>query len=129
MNDNPYRATRSIGDSDTIEAEAATAQPAKKHFSRWLLLETVIVVAAGIVGACSVYVGARNHWPDFSVGSGWWGTHFLDSMLYSMGDPQVAKGIVAFLWFVYGGAIALGLITLIRLSFWLRRSLNRQPRE
>ena len=62
-------------------------------------------LAGGTVCASLVFIGKNNDWRGFSVSSGYWGTHFLDSMLYGMGNSDSATCLVAFIWFVYGAGI------------------------
>lgn len=64
-----------------------------------------------------VLLGKWQQWPGFSDNSGYWGTHFLDSLLYSMGNADEAVKLVAAIWFMYGAAIG-GAVTavIVRLS-------------
>jgi hypothetical protein len=73
-----------------------------------LLLVIAAATVCGICCAIFVMLGKWNAWPGFSVESGYWGTHFLDSMLYSLGNSDVAVKVVAVIWFIYGAAIGAG---------------------
>lgn len=78
------------------------------------LLLVAAATAAGTSCAFLVMLGKWCEWPGFSIRSGYWGTHFLDSMLYAMGNSDEAVKVVAVVWFIYGagiggGAAAIGL--------------------
>ena len=77
----------------------------------------LLVAAATATGTSCAFLVMLGKWcesPGFSVRSGYWGTHFLDPMLYSMGNSDEAVKVVAAVWFIYGagiggGAAAIGL--------------------
>jgi hypothetical protein len=114
--DNPYKSP-------------ATTRNAPRRFSNRLLIEGIFVFATGVIGASCVYLGEAKKWQDFSVYTGYWGTHFLDSGLYAMGDPTVALVIVAFFWFLYGSLMALVLVSMTRLCSWLLRRIASSNNE
>ena len=68
----------------------------------------LFAVACGIAGAAIVYVGDAAEWGGFCTRQGFWGTHFIDDILYAINEPY-AIHIVAAVWFGYGfsGAFAL----------------------
>lgn len=82
-----------------------------------LMLEIVFVLAAGLAGWQSVYAGEAHQWPGFNSSAGYWGTRFLDSMFYDMGNRQVVMAIVAAFWFLYTILPAIGLVLLMRVCF------------
>ena len=86
-----------------------------QQFSLRLLLETIFVLAAGLAGCHAVYTGEEGRWPGFQIREGYWGTHFLDSMLYAMGNDSVAMAIVSAFWFIYASLLAMSFVLLGRL--------------
>jgi hypothetical protein len=66
----------------------------------------------GVLGAAGVVAGAVFDVPGFSPRSGYWGTHWIDSFLYSVGSDTVTLIVVCVIWFVLGAMIAgfLGLL-------------------
>jgi hypothetical protein len=81
------------------------------------MLEIVLILAAGLAGWQSVYAGEAHQWPGFNVSEGYWGAHFMDSMLYAMGNDQVAMVIVATFWFLYTTLPTIDLVLLMRVCF------------
>jgi hypothetical protein len=81
---------------------------------RLVFVATATVTVTGTSCAFLVMLGKWCEWPGFSVRSGYWGTYFLDDLLYSMGNSDDAVKVVAVVWFIYGagiggGAAAIGL--------------------
>ena len=75
----------------------------------------------GLAGVLAVLAGNHFRIPGFCGHDGFWGTHFLDSMLYAMGSDVVGIGVVAAFWFVTAAAAA-GLIEATILSLRSKRS-------
>lgn len=65
-------------------------------------------LAGGLLAVLLVWAGAWGNWPNFSPRSGYWGTMFLNSMLYAMGSDRAAMTVISGVWFVYG-TVAFGL--------------------
>jgi hypothetical protein len=61
-----------------------------------------IPVAGGLFASLMVYVGTAAHWSGFSVDTGYWGTYYLDGLLYALGDRSKALRVLAVVWFTYG---------------------------
>ena len=70
---------------------------------------------AGAAAASLVYIGDHFQWPGFNSRAGYFGTGFMDSLLYAINDPY-AIHIVATVWFCYAATttcfigIVIGLI-------------------
>jgi hypothetical protein len=90
-----------------------------QRFSVRFLLEMMFVLGAGLAGWRSVYSGEAHRWPGFNVREGYWGTHFMDSLLYAIGHDRATMAIVSTFWFAYAALIALGLVVVTR--FFTRR--------
>jgi hypothetical protein len=75
----------------------------------------------GIAGVGAVALGTFFKIDGFNPHSGFWGTNFLNSMLYGMGNDVAALTTVCIVWFLYGAALA-GLIEATILSLRSRRS-------
>ena len=74
------------------------------NLRRMRLLSIVTAcIAAGGLAALLVYVGEAFRWPHFSNREGYFGTDFISSLLYAIGDPH-AIHIVAVLWFSYAAS-------------------------
>jgi hypothetical protein len=84
-------------------------------FSLRFALEATFVFSAGLAGYQAVYAGEANRWPGFQVREGYWGTQFLSSVLYAIGDDRVVLRIVSGTWFGYAALIAVGLVVVGRL--------------
>ena len=97
-----------------------------QKFSLRFVFEFTFVIAAGLAGCQSVYSGEANQWPGFNVRQGYWGTNFLGSYLYAMGNDTAALIIVSALWFVYATLLAIGLVLIMRLCFRRGRSTHAQ---
>jgi energy-converting hydrogenase Eha subunit B len=63
----------------------------------------VLGMSAGGLAALLVYVGDAFCWPHFNRREGYFGTDFISSLLYAIGDPH-AIHIVAVLWFSYAAS-------------------------
>ena len=63
----------------------------------------LMCTSAGGLAAIPVYVGDAFRWPHFSRHSGYFGTYFMNDVLYAINDPY-AIHIVAFLWFSYAAS-------------------------
>jgi hypothetical protein len=83
--------------------------------------EALVVFAGGVAGGQSVLAGAWLDLPGFGVRSGFWGTHFLDSRLYAMGNDDVAVAIVAAFWDFYTTVIAICAVGLARVVTYVWR--------
>ncbi len=66
-------------------------------------------LVGGILGAASVIAGHALRIPGYCGQTGFWGTHFLDSMLYAMGNDRVAIAMVLLVYFVYGALAGAGI--------------------
>ncbi|MBC8874976.1 MAG: hypothetical protein H8E44_36605 [Planctomycetes bacterium] len=88
-----------------------------QQFSLRFLLEFLFVIGAGLAGCHAVHSGEANQWAGFNIREGYWGTHFLSSVLYGMGNDAVAMAIVSTLWFVYASLMAIALVMVMRLCF------------
>lgn len=53
----------------------------------------------------------------FNVSEGYWGTHFMASMLYAMPSYELGMVIVAAFWFLYTTLPAIGRVVLMRVCF------------
>ena len=93
--------------------------------SRRFILETVIVLAAGLAGGASVYAGEAYQWPGFNVRAGYWGTDFMSDYLYAVGSDVTVKVIVAWCWAQDTTLSALSVVGLMRLLFPGRRLPSR----
>jgi hypothetical protein len=61
---------------------------------------SILPIFLGCIAIALVYLGEAGGWEDFSSRTGYFGTHWFDSALYAMGNPD-ARNVVAFLWFFY----------------------------
>ena len=96
-----------------------------QRFSVRSLFEAMFVVGVGLAGGRLVYVGDAKGWPNFNVREGYWGAHFLDTILYGIGNDDLALVIVSSLWFVYASTIAFGLATVSRYYFVCRKPSSK----
>lgn len=69
----------------------------------------------------AVLMGQELRIDGFHADSGFWGTNFLNSALYGMGNDAAALTTVCIFWFAYGAAI-LGSLTAAILSLRSRRA-------
>ena len=72
-----------------------------------------LCMSAGGLAALLVYVGDAFRWPHFSNREGYFGTDFISSLLYAIGDPY-AIHIVAVLWFCYAASFVFILLFFFR---------------
>lgn len=66
---------------------------------------TVRLVSGAALGAGAVLIGQALEWPNFSGRSGFLGTHYIDSILYSIGNDAISMCVIASIWAVYGALI------------------------
>ena len=66
---------------------------------------TVRLLSGAALGAGAVLIGHALEWPNFSGRSGFLGTHYIDSILYSIGNDTIAICVIASIWAVYGAFI------------------------
>ena len=66
---------------------------------------TVRLVSGAALGTGAVFIGHVLEWPNFNVRSGFLGTHYMDSILYSVGNVTISMCVIASIWAVYGAFI------------------------
>jgi hypothetical protein len=76
----------------------------------------------GVLGVTAVLAGAAFQVSGFGPRSGYWGTHWIRSFLYGVGNDAVALTVV---WFVLGAMIAGFLGLLFNVLLDLRDRSNR----
>lgn len=65
-------------------------------------ISRVSALCGGVLGVAAVLAGAQFEVPGFSIASGFWGTDWLDSYLYAIGNDTMGLIVVSVIWFVYG---------------------------
>jgi hypothetical protein len=91
---------------------------------RWLAAP----VLCGLIAAFLVCAGEAGRWDGFNTYDGFWGAHWLDSMLYAMHDPAGAVNTVAAVWFTQAFFACVGL-ELLAFVIWRSTRAGSLRRE
>jgi hypothetical protein len=88
---------------------------------RSIVAPTIIAsVVGGFAGVGAVFAGLWFDVPGFSPRTGYAGAHFLDSVLYAMGDDTAAMTVVSIVFFAYSAAL-FGIVNAVLLLRRARR--------
>lgn len=79
-----------------------------------LVFEAMFVLSAGFAGVKAVHDGAEHDWPGFNLREGYLGTHFADSLLYTVGDDAFSLAVISTLWFCYASLVAVVVVCIVR---------------
>ncbi len=94
--DNPFEPATDVGPAtDTQPSTTAERKGINQHGALFAL-----PTGAGIVAITLVYISTFYRWDNFCPQTGYVGTHWLDPILYAIGDWRSTL-IVGALWFVY----------------------------